>query len=183
MSKRHTIIGPVSPWATKGLPGFTSTAARSHTVGASMRVLRRHARRLIGLPASVRALVLASGILVPLVQLALRLLPARLLLRGVERIVRLCCRRRRPAVEARQVGWAVEVVSRRVPGATCLARALAARVLLALSGYPSRLRIGVARDERKHFHAHAWVECEGRVVIGDVGLDSYTILPDLPGSS
>jgi hypothetical protein len=53
---------------------------------------------------------------------------------------------------------------------TCLPRALAAGSLLARYGYDSTLRIGVARDDGE-FAAHAWVERDGVVTIGD--------LPDL----
>jgi hypothetical protein len=79
-----------------------------------------------------------------------------------------------------RVAWAVEVVSRYVPMATCLVQALAMQVLLGHLGHPTSLRIGVARNAAGEFEAHAWVECEGRVVIG--GTDApwrFTPLPPL----
>ena len=69
-----------------------------------------------------------------------------------------------------QVVWAVRAVSRYLPGATCLTQALAAQALLAGSGFPAQVEIGVAKggdeDELRRFRAHAWVVCHGQVVLG-----------------
>jgi len=50
-----------------------------------------------------------------------------------------------------------------------LAQALAIQVLLERRGYPTQLRIGFTRSKGGQMSAHAWVECEGRVVIGGMG--------------
>ena len=65
-----------------------------------------------------------------------------------------------------QVVWAVTLVSRYLPGATCLTQALAAQALLTESGFPSQVESGVARDDRRRLQAHAWVVCHGQVVLG-----------------
>ena len=62
----------------------------------------------------------------------------------------------------------VRSVSRLVPFATCLTQALATRVLLRMVGQASDLRIGVERDQNEKFQAHAWIEVDGRIVIGKV---------------
>jgi Transglutaminase-like superfamily len=72
-----------------------------------------------------------------------------------------------------QLVWAVRVVSRYLPGATCLTQALAAQALLAQSGFPSRVEIGVAKDARSRLQAHAWVVCHGQVVLGGQQLNHY----------
>lgn len=67
------------------------------------------------------------------------------------------------AVEA----WAVKAASRHLfftP--TCLVQALALRTLLLRKGYTSRLRLGVAKDSDALMDAHAWLEMDGRVLIG-----------------
>lgn len=74
---------------------------------------------------------------------------------------------------AEQLSWAVRAVSRYVPRATCLTQALVLHILLRREGLPSRIRIGVSKDAG-HFEAHAWVESQDRVVIGDSGLQRYT---------
>jgi hypothetical protein len=52
-----------------------------------------------------------------------------------------------------------------VPRATCLTQALSACVLLRLYSQNSSLKIGVEKRNEK-FGAHAWVEVDGRIVIG-----------------
>lgn len=73
----------------------------------------------------------------------------------------------------------IRAVSRLVPGAACLTQALALQVLLARSGNPSLVRIGIKRGEEKSLEAHAWLEWEGRVVIGDSELGRYVRLPEI----
>lgn len=79
-------------------------------------------------------------------------------------------RRNDPDAVARVV-WAVQGISRRVPGMTCLVQALAAQAMLARRGVPARVRVGVrpAATPAASLDAHAWLESsDGRVLIGDV---------------
>ena len=68
------------------------------------------------------------------------------------------------------VATAVQACSRYVPYASCLTQALAARTLLGLRGQNSQLKIGVDRDEDGKFMAHAWVEIDGKIIIGKLPL-------------
>ena len=78
---------------------------------------------------------------------------------------------------ADRVAWAVEMASRRTPGAkSCLTQALAAQVLLGRRGYPTLLHIGVAKEEQGRFQAHAWLESNGKVVIGESEQEPFTLL-------
>lgn len=52
-----------------------------------------------------------------------------------------------------------------MPGATCLVQALAGMALLARQGHAATLCIGVTKRDAA-FGAHAWVECDGRAVVG-----------------
>lgn len=81
----------------------------------------------------------------------------------------------------KKVTWALNVVSVRMPiFRNCLNRALAAQVLLGRRGQQVDLRIGVRHDSEGEFHAHAWVESEGRIVLGVVDeLADLTPLPPL----
>ena len=67
-----------------------------------------------------------------------------------------------------QLAWAVRTVSTYVPKVTCLTQALAAQVLLEQHGYPTIVRIGVtnASEKGNSFQAHAWLESNGKMVIG-----------------
>jgi hypothetical protein len=78
-----------------------------------------------------------------------------------------------------QLVWAIGVVSRWVPQATCLTQALAAQVLLARAGHKATVHIGVAKDVSGKFEAHAWVEAYGRVVIGGAPDSHWTPLMTL----
>lgn len=102
------------------------------------------------------------------VRLALWLIPFRVIRRLVESA---------PAVSflqgkltPRQIAWLVHVASRNVFRATCLTQALTAQLLLNGAGLENQLHIGVAVADGaelcKAFESHAWVECEGRVLVG-----------------
>jgi len=87
----------------------------------------------------------------------------------------------RPTIE--RVSWAVRAASRFVPGASnCLVRALATQALLGKYGYRSELRIGVRKAADAGLAAHAWLESDGAVVIGEFELDHYVPLAP-PGTT
>jgi len=74
----------------------------------------------------------------------------------------------------------VSFVSRFVPFATCLPQALAAMFLIRSRGQYSDLKIGVAKGEGKDFRAHAWLETNGRIIIGEVPSNwQYKVLDSL----
>jgi hypothetical protein len=60
----------------------------------------------------------------------------------------------------------VSAVSRFVPQATCLTRAVAAELLLRRNGHDASLEIGVSKNTSDHLVAHAWVECGGVILMG-----------------
>jgi hypothetical protein len=76
---------------------------------------------------------------------------------------------------ARSVARAAKIV----PGATCLPQALAAAEMLRFHGHACELRIGL-RQENERVSAHAWIEVNGRVVLGsESSKDEFTPLPAL----
>lgn len=66
-----------------------------------------------------------------------------------------------------EIVLSVRAGSRLVPFATCLTQALATQVLLRMKGQDSRVRFGVDKDEHNGLIAHAWVEINGRIIIGE----------------
>jgi hypothetical protein len=78
--------------------------------------------------------------------------------------------------------WAVTAAARRLPNTVCLPWALALRGLLSQSGIASRLRIGVAVDDRV-FKAHAWVECGDCSLSWNESVVGYTVLETHVGRS
>jgi Transglutaminase-like superfamily len=82
----------------------------------------------------------------------------------------------------RRAIWAVNWSCKFTPGgAKCLARALTVKVLLDWNDCPADFKIGVAKNGDGKFEAHAWIEVEGTVVIGQLqNLEQFTPMPSLP---
>jgi hypothetical protein len=85
-----------------------------------------------------------------------------------------------PAGDVPHVLWATHAVGNRLlRGRACLTQALVAKFLLARRGVPAALRIGVAKDREK-LAAHAWIEQDGRVLIGgETSPQRFKALPEL----
>ena len=138
-------------------------------------------RKFLSLSTADRSLLLKSAFLLGVITLGLEL-------RSFQTMQRFSMGKRQKTARVRhadrplanRIAWAVRVASRYVPAATCLSQALAARMLLKQQGYPARLHIGVAKGERGQLEAHAWVESEGSIVVGNSrDLSRYTPLPSL----
>jgi len=73
------------------------------------------------------------------------------------------------SAEIEDVVWAVDRVGRSLPRVfTCLPLALTARFMLRRRGADPALRIGVMRDPGGALTAHAWLEIDGKVILGAV---------------
>ena len=129
--------------------------------------------RFRALGAERRRLVIEAAVLLGVVWAGLRTMP----LGTLRRLLDAYSRRRPASVESpAAIAWAVQAAARRVPGTrTCLLEALAADAMLRRRSYRSELRFGVrSKDAGSSLDGHAWVECDGRVVVGDVDdLDAY----------
>ena len=122
--------------------------------------------RFFTLPVREKKLHTEALLLVWLVRMSLWLLPFR----QVERIlsfvvVSALVKEDADWVVIRSVASSIRNSSRYVPYASCLTQALATRTLLRLRGQVSELKIGVDKNEGK-FAAHAWLEADGRIIIG-----------------
>lgn len=81
-----------------------------------------------------------------------------------------------------KVVWAVSAAARRVPMASCLTQALATQIMLGRRGHRASLQIGIMKSQAGKFDAHAWVECNGKVLIGlNDTFSKLTRLPPLEG--
>ncbi len=135
--------------------------------------MARRLRRWLALPAAERAGLWRAFAWLALMRLGLWLLPFRTmrrLLRGVA--VAGSAAGAGKALAPERVAWAVDVASRYVPAATCLPRALATYTLLRRQGVPATVRIGVKKGAGG-LEGHAWVEHEGRVLIGGTASPSH----------
>lgn len=135
--------------------------------------------KFLKLTAKERFLLIQSALVLAAVRAGLRTLAFKRLLGALARLSPEGPER--PGADpagVERVVWAVSVAARYLPGtSTCLAQALAAKVLLGRRGLPGQLRIGVERSAEGKFQAHAWVESQGRIVIGGEESRQYTPLP------
>lgn len=132
-------------------------------------------RQFLALPAGQRRLLIVALILVAQVRAVLCMLPSRLSVRLVRRLTQFgsaAPRGGRPSTE--RVAWAVIAASRLVPRATCLTQAISGQLLLRYYGYAAKLCLGVSRAEPGRFLAHAWIEHDGRVVLGGAESAAFT---------
>jgi len=124
--------------------------------------------KFINLPAADRRLLVKAMLWVWIFRIILWLLPFRVVRRLLARFAdRFGASQTRGPILLDRVVWAVMVASRYTPAATCLTQALATKILLSRNGYGAVVRIGVARSEAGKLQAHAWVESNGCIVIGD----------------
>jgi Transglutaminase-like superfamily len=136
--------------------------------------------KFFGLSTADKCLLAKAMLLVWLIRLGLWLLPFRILrqlLTTLGRESATLSKEEPPRTD--RIAWSVAVTSKYVPAASCLTQALVTKFLLGRCGYQALVRIGVARDETGKFHAHAWVESDGKVIIGGSSslLGQYTPLP------
>jgi hypothetical protein len=129
-------------------------------------------------PAQRQVLLEAAGAVVG-VRAALWVLPSRFILQRVRTLA--AGAREAPVRESTvdDIVWAVEATSRHLPRATCLTQAIAAQLLLRRRGFASRICIGVGEGAQGRFTAHAWLERDGRILLGAAGAAGLTRLPDL----
>ena len=134
----------------------------------------RSALRLLRLAATLpvgRWVALGEALVwVPATRAALAVVPWRRLSAAFERTPT------RPGppdlARAKHAIWAVDAVARRVlPARPCLTQALVARRMLRRYGVDTDLQIGAARGPEGDFRAHAWLERDGRTLIGRIRSD------------
>jgi hypothetical protein len=136
-------------------------------------------RKFFRLPGSERWLLIKAALLLGAIRIGLRLLSFQTLKQLLDSASK---SRAANQFSSDRIAWAVTAVSRYVLGdKPCLTQALAVQLLLKRRGYPASLRIGVERKGRGELQAHAWVESEDRVVIGEGDLSRYTLLPAFDG--
>ena len=122
------------------------------------------------LPHPRKFFLIKSTVLIVLTRSMLRLF-------SFSRVKKLSARMSSPGKDAdlEDLVWSVKTASHLL-GSSCLANAISGQILLSKYNHPSRLRIGVFKDDK--FEAHAWLEVEGRVVLGETERE-YTPIYDV----
>jgi hypothetical protein len=135
----------------------------------------RNIHKFLNLSSTEQRLLIKTWILLGLIRLGMVLLPFSTLRKLLYRSRSILGGNNKEFPEDRLV-WSVGVVSRFIPKATCLAQAITTQFLLQQAGHQARLHIGVTEAEKGGLKAHAWVESQGKVLIGGVDLNQYTHL-------
>jgi hypothetical protein len=128
--------------------------------------------KFFGLPTAEQFLLLRTVILVAAIRAGLWVLPFRVMQRITFRTRKI----KQTSYSVEQFIWAVRATSLYVPRATCLTQAMAAQALLLRAGYNPKVKIGVAKNEKNLFEAHAWLMLGDRVLIGGTEVERYTAL-------
>ena len=128
---------------------------------------------------SGKKLFLQAYILMMLIRLGLLLLPFRRLqdlILKVKRFESIAAGDSQPSLGA--IAQSVHRSARYSPGKVmCLAKALTTAVMMSIYGFPYKIKFGVAKGESNNIEAHAWVESEGKVVVGYLpDLSRYTAM-------
>lgn len=125
-----------------------------------------HLAKLRSLSAPERRGLLLALVLLPAVEIALRVGGLRFVRQAIG--AQSCARGRagrRGALDAPQLARLVAAAARWGPcRASCMVRSLTLQCMLKRHGLGSQLRLGV-RKAGRHLEAHAWVEHQGRPLI------------------
>ena len=118
--------------------------------------IARDLKAWFGLPAGKRTLLRRAAVCLALARLRLAFVPA-----GTVRSSRRVEGMGRGEFAPHEAAWAVQAVSRRMPGTRCLARSLALVALLRSSARTLEIHFGVVPAPGGTIEAHAWVTCDG----------------------
>ena len=121
-----------------------------------------------------KRLLLCSWIVASAIRIGLYILPYRWLYRLPNLIEG---EKRKTSTDIEQIIWAIRTSCRFVPKATCLTQAITAAIMLNYNGHRSNVVLGVVSNSSDSFEAHAWVESDGKIIVGKVkGMARYVIL-------
>ena len=139
-----------------------------------LRSLRGKLRSIRGMSAAERRVAAEAVVCLGFARLLILLIPPRRLMPLLAR--RATQVRSEPdlCVQA-QIRGAVTLAARHVPwNAVCLPQAIAGRLMLARRGCSSTLHCGVGRGADGGLVAHAWLESNGAVILGEDGMSGVT---------
>jgi len=136
----------------------------------------RRLRKFLASPLRFKRL-LAEALLRLGVASVFRFLPLPRRTQFLMRTHRVLSQPRRAAPSSEEICRAVDVTARFIPGATCLVKAQVGCAMLNRFGYAAVIKIGVLKKSSR-LEAHARVECDGLVVMGNTA-DQYVELPQM----
>ncbi len=143
----------------------------------------RRLRQLVALPTTHRRLLFRALVLLPVARVALATFRFETLHSWAHRRYSRAHTSTPDWQTVEAAAWAIDR-SARVVGGRCLAQAMVGEWLLRRRGQPATLRVGVAKDGGGSLDAHAWLEVDGRAVVGGVEqMQRYARFPSLDPTS
>lgn len=103
------------------------------------------------------------------------ILPFHSVKKRVQKIARNTNQNVNSSVSLSKLRGMIVVSAKYVPIATCLVQALAGFILFSKYGYKTSIKIGVL-TENGEFEAHAWLEQDDKVVLGESEKSFKTIM-------
>jgi len=152
-------------------PGSSRFSVRGRLKQRSDRYMR-YVRMLWGFSATQWGTLLGTVGMMALVRASLSLFSLRDVVKGLQQVAKRFPSRHAVSDAYRhEVTWsASRVGARMLPKRPCLTQALVAQFFLWRRGDTSTsMHIGVNKDSDGGLLAHAWLECDGRVIIGGTG--------------
>lgn len=83
-------------------------------------------------------------------------------------------------IPLKKLVWAVNVASKYSIKSTCLTRSLTGYIIFSSYGYMTQIKVGVCKNDKGNIDAHAWLENNDNVIIGE-SKKNYTTILNLGG--
>ncbi|MFU2191319.1 lasso peptide biosynthesis B2 protein [Methanobacterium sp. MZD130B] len=130
--------------------------------------------RFIKLPSREKKLALETLFWVLTIRIMVWIFPFQYVQKKVQKIAKHLASDQKK-ISIHKIRSMIVNISRYVPRATCLVQALVGYILYTKHGYNTQIKIGVL-TENGVFEAHAWLEYQGGVVLGQSEKKYKTIL-------
>ena len=127
------------------------------------------------LPVKDKIVILEALFWLILIRLMIWIFPFDLVQKRVQKITSHYTSDNKHIVSLPRLRLIMGMAARYVPRATCLVQALAGYILFSRYGHIIFIKIGVS-NENGEFEAHAWLEKDGNVVLGESKKNFKTIL-------
>lgn len=130
--------------------------------------------RFIKLPSREKKLALETLFWVLTIRIMVWIFPFQYVQKKVQKIAKHLASDQKK-ISIQKIRSMIVNISKYVPRATCLVQALVGYILYTKHGYNTKIKIGVL-TENGVFEAHAWLEYQGGVVLGQSEKKYKTIL-------
>src|SRR3990167_5618297 len=117
------------------------------------------------LPYTKKILLIESALLLIGARVLLLIAPFNLIRNFLS--IRRKSKKPKKQIQIEDIRWSIDAASNHIPFTkSCLVKALVGQILLKENGYNPNLCIGVSKDNENQLDAHAWIDINGKTIIG-----------------